>query len=377
MQKNDLLKNETIESILSPHPLSFMKLQSLCIFVMVWGVVIAWLVNFSQFRGVLASNPWFPVALWGLVLLLGGVVISLITIRWSVFFLYLAVFAGGVALLSWQNLLNQSALFIPFYSAAAAIAGFLIVEVYRRSHKYVITSMRIIFSGGVLTKRERIVRYDKISDIDTRQGILGQIFGFGTIIPVTQSGLGLGSDKSFAAAGAAGGGRLKLFGLFGGGRDVQTPRARSYYELHGVYPFREVKKTVENMVQGSVPTAYQKEQVEFHRQQVDIQKQMRDLLKQQVGGGRPRKAAAAAEASEDEVEEEEAPMPVKAKKKRPVNVVADDDDGQVFGTEQVDVQQQMKELLKKQRMLPQAPAEDAEAEEESDEDQDSGKSVTA
>jgi len=75
--------------------------------------------------------------------------------------------------------------------------------------------------------------------------------------------------------------KAKFFGAFGGGKEVQTPRARSYYELHGVYPYKEVKKLVEQMVQGSVITPYQEEQVEFQKEQVDIQKQMRDLLKVQ------------------------------------------------------------------------------------------------
>jgi hypothetical protein len=70
-------------------------------------------------------------------------------------------------------------------------------------------------------------------------------------------------------------------GLFGGGKEVQTPRARSYYELHGVRPYKEIKKIVETLVQGSVITQYQQEQVEFQKEQVDLQKEMRDLLKKQ------------------------------------------------------------------------------------------------
>ena len=44
---------------------------------------------------------------------------------------------------------------------------------------------------------------------------------------------------------------------------------------------RGIKKMVEELVQGSVITQYQQEQVEFQKEQVDIQKQMRDLLKMQ------------------------------------------------------------------------------------------------
>jgi membrane protein YdbS with pleckstrin-like domain len=290
MEKKVLLKNEQIERLLSPHPLSFMKLQALCIFVIVWGVVVWWLTKFSAYVSIFGGNIWYPLILWGLVLLLVGVVASLVAIQWSIFFLYLGVFAGGFGLIFWQHWENDTVLFLLVYSIAVSIVGFLIVELYRRSHKYVITNLRIIFKGGVLTKRERTVRYDKIADIDAKQGILGQIFGFGTIIPVSQSGFGLGSDKSFAAGGVeVGTKRARFFGFAGGGKEVQTPIARSYYELHGVYPYKDVKQLVEDVVQSHVPTQYHKEQVEFQKQQVDIQKQMRDLLHKQVSSKSRRK----------------------------------------------------------------------------------------
>jgi len=283
MNQDELLNNEKVEKTLSPHPLSFMRLQSLCIFLIVWGVLVGWLVNFSEYGGAFAANEWLSVLVWGLVLLLVGIVASLITIRWSIFFLYLGVFAGGVGLMMWQGWLKDASVFIPFYSLAVSIIGFLIVELYRRSHKYIISNLRITFKGGVLTKQERTLRYDKITDINAKQGIVGQIFSFGTIIPISQSGFGLGSDKSFAGGGVQlGGKKAKVLGIFGGGKDVQTPRTRSYYELHGVYPYKEIRKLVENMVQGSVITPYQQEQTEFQKEQVDIQKQMRDLLKKQT-----------------------------------------------------------------------------------------------
>jgi hypothetical protein len=149
-----------------------------------------------------------------------------------------------------------------------------------------ISNYRIVFKGGVITKKERTLRYDKITDINTKQGLLGQIFSFGTIIPISQSGFGLGSDNTFAAGGVqVGEKRVKFLGLFGGGKEVQTPRARSYYELHGVHPYKEVKLLVENLVQGSVITSYQQEQVDIQKEQVDIQREMRDLLKKQRNTG--------------------------------------------------------------------------------------------
>ena len=373
MQNIDLLKGEKVESSLSPHPLSFMRLQAVCIFLIVWGIVFGWLVNFSQFNSLLTSNVWFPLILWGIVLLLAGVIVALVSIKWSIFFLYLSVFVGAVVIILWQNLLSSSTSFIPFYSVAASIVGFFCVEIYRRSHKYMITDKRIIFTGGVLTKRTRTVRYDKISDINSQQGILGQIFGFGTIIPVSQSGFGLGGDKTFAAGGvAAGSQRFKFLGFAGGGQDVNTPRARSYYELHGVYPFREILKLVEDQVQGTVITPYQKEQVEFQRQQVDIQRQMRDLLKKQTHG-HTMKAAEPEDENEEEPEEEPETQTVKTHRLKPKLAQAEDEpEAEAFGKEQIDIQQQMKELLKKQRSIKAAAAQDEDASEDEDKDEADG-----
>ncbi len=284
MDQNDLLENEHVEKILSPHPLSFMSLQSLCIFLIVWGVLIGWFAIFSEWRDTLFGGFIQIIFSWSIVLLIVGVIASLLTIRWRIFFLYLGVVAGGIGLIFWQNWQDISGVVLPYYTILVSIIGFLIVELYRRSHKYIISNLRIIFKGGVVTKRERTLRYDKITDINAKQGILGQIFGFGTIIPISQSGFGLGSDQSFAAGGVELGTKKAGFlGIFGGGKEVQTPRARSYYELHGVHPYKEIKNLVENMVQINVITPYQQEQVAVQKEQVDVQKQMRDLLKKQIG----------------------------------------------------------------------------------------------
>ncbi len=362
MVKKELLKNEQVERILSPHPLSFMKLQTLCIFVIVWGIVVWWLTEFSEYAGMFSGNTWYPLILWGLVLLLVGVIASLVAIQWTIFFLYLGVFLSAIGLIFWQHWQNDIPLFIFIYSIAVSIVGFLIVELYRRSHKYVITNLRIIFKGGIFTKRERTIRYDKIADIDAKQGVLGQIFGFGTIIPVSQSGFGLGSDKTMAAGGVAvGGTKARLFGFAGGGKEVQTPIARSYYELHGVYPYKDVKQLVEDLVQSHVPTQYQQEQVEFQKQQVDIQTQMRDLLHKQVSD-KPRKKMV-----RQPVEEEEEPEEEEAVERVPRKKMVPPEEG--FQSEQVDIQQQMKDLLKKQKTARVNPPEEEEVEEEEAEEE--------
>ena len=69
MDEEEMLKSEKLEKTLSPHPLSFMRFQALCIFLIVWGVVAGWLINFSEYKGLFSGNEWFPVLVWGLVLL--------------------------------------------------------------------------------------------------------------------------------------------------------------------------------------------------------------------------------------------------------------------------------------------------------------------
>jgi hypothetical protein len=283
MDQDELLENEQVEKRLSPHPLSFMGLQSLSIFLILWGLIIGWLVNFSEYKGLFSGNWMIVIAVWSLGLLVVGVIASLLAIRWRIFFLYLAIALGGIGLVVWQGWYGDvTGIALPYYTVAVSIIGFLFVEVFRRSHQYIISNKRLVFRGGVFTKEERTLRYDKISDTNYKQGILGQIFGFGTITPISQSGFGLGADQSFAAGGiGVGTKKARFFGLFGGGKEVQTPRTRSYYELHGIFPFKEVKKLYEGLVQQRDITPYQQEQVEFQKEQRDLQKEMRDLLKKQ------------------------------------------------------------------------------------------------
>ena len=279
-----LLKDEHVEKILTPHPLSFMGLQSLWLFILLWGVLLWWLATFSQYASIF-SNQFVFLGTWLGVTVLAGIIASLIAIRWRILFFYVGILLLGTIILwqtGWVNDVGIVKTFVLVYSIAISALFSLSVFAYVKSHRYIITNLRIIFKGGIIKKRERTLRYDKITDVDGEQGILGQIFGFGTIIPITQSGFGLGSDQTFAAGGVeAQSKKIGIFGFAGGSKEVKTPRTRSYYELHGVYPYREIRKLVEEFIQGNVITPYQKEQVELQREQVELQKEMKEFLEKQ------------------------------------------------------------------------------------------------
>lgn len=360
MEAKELLKNEKVERVLSPHPLSFVKELSLCLFLIIWGLILLWLVNFSAYNDSFSSNGWYTIVVWGLVMLLFGVIVSLIQIKWTVFFLYLIVFCVGIIIMITQNWVGASNAFVPAYTIAISIIGFFFVDAYRRTHKYIITNHRIKLKGGIFTKRERIISNDKILDITEKQGILGQIFDFGTITPITQHELIPKSEKLIKLEG------LKSKKKKAKQKDqeadkeepLQAPMQKSYYELHGIYPYKEVKKFVEETIQGtSEPikplTTYQKEQHEFLEQQrdlqkaltpekLDIQKEMKKLPATQTKKMKKQQPVVAAEKEDEEEKGEE----------------------EAFQPEQLDVQKEMKELLKKQGEIKEEEIDEEETETE-------------
>jgi len=275
-----LLENEKIERELQPHPLSFMNLHILWIFLIIWGLFLAWLYHSSYWDGISDKNflrIGATFGIWLLGLLIFGIVASLLMIRWRIFFAYLAIFAFGVFLFWLGGVMDYADILIPVYTIFIALVFAAIIELYRRSHRYLITNLRLLLKGGMIVKRERSLRYEKIADIEYSQGILGKIFGFGNIIPVTHSGFGLGGDSSFAAGGVeAEGKKTGIFGFVGGAKEVKTPRTRSYYELHGIYPFKEIKNIIEKFVQEATIAPYQREQVMLQREMVDILKELKE-----------------------------------------------------------------------------------------------------
>jgi len=264
-----LLENEKKLNELVPHPLSFLKYHMLWLLPVIWGAVMLY------FYGGMSSSSidmMKGLTIWIAGMIVLGIVLSFLFIRWLIFLVYAAVSAAGILMLWYYNLWSNYRWFIPAYTILVFILGLFIVEVYRKSHKYIITNFRLITRGGIIIRKERSLRYDKIADLSSEQGILGRIFDFGNIIPITQSGFGLGDDEAIIGGGAGVEKKGKFFGFAAAGREISTPRARSYYELHGIHPFKEIKMLFEELVQDNTIAPYA-------RQQLEIQKKMLDLMK--------------------------------------------------------------------------------------------------
>jgi hypothetical protein len=75
---------------------------------------------------------------------------------------------------------------------------------YTRSFNYAVTSDGIIFKRQFMMSRsQRRMLYDNITEVNLSQGPIGTMLRFGSVLPMTASGLGLG-DESVGISAAAG-----------------------------------------------------------------------------------------------------------------------------------------------------------------------------
>ncbi|MEM2272722.1 MAG: PH domain-containing protein [Candidatus Bathyarchaeia archaeon] len=246
----ELFRNEKIEFSLRPHPLSFMRYYSVCLYLGFLAMALYMLYKW------LNQNVWLnPSISWILNVLFGiipGVspeeLVSLI-IFWAI--LVLSGFLIGVSWVSkmpllYMILIGSSGTLLEVYLFPealtkiatllfSAVLGLFLVEVYRRGHRFFLTSYRIIAVKKFIWKEVREVMYDKITDIYVHQGLLGRIFNYGTIIPISESGFGLGEDASLAAISAEAAAKRGSLGvIFSGKRSVNRPKASSYFSLYGI-----------------------------------------------------------------------------------------------------------------------------------------------
>ncbi len=132
--------------------------------------------------------------------------------------------------------------------AALAVLGLISAEVYRRSHRYIVTNARIFTHAGIFAPDERTVPLTKVNDIELDRHFIGRIFKFGTVIPLTGSGIGMGTN--FGAISGTAGKQLKLFGqpsigvTVTGGHSIQVPKTRTHEVLFGIHEPAKVRDII-------------------------------------------------------------------------------------------------------------------------------------
>lgn len=284
-----LLPGERLETELRPHPVAWAGRYFVAAFPALLGVGLAllfrsaWWATGSQgsafkFWNFLYGNTAAAYVYMFVGLILVGAIVAVTGIRWRTFFLYLAIGIGTAVLTYFLPATPEQG--IPLGLVMLTTPSMLWSELDRRSHRYTLTNLRILFSGGTVVKRERQLKYEAITDLDGTQGILSRMFDVGTLIPVTQSGFGLGADTSQAGF-AVGGGASKA-GVMGGaaisaggGKEVQTARAKTFHQLTGIRPYGETKYLLERLIQEATSTPYLREQVELQREMLGALKEMR------------------------------------------------------------------------------------------------------
>lgn len=265
----DLLKDERVDAYLKPHPLSFLKYYFANFYLILLAIALHFLylrlhelmelnTGFASFLNLLfgfiptmdAESLFFLIVFW-LILVLSGLLMGVLWVSKAPL-IYMLLIALAGTLVEVYSPIPQYLAFIPkatikiWLLGFFAFIGFILTESYRRGHKYFLTNYRIITVKKFIGKEVREVMYDKIADIYVDQGLLGRIFNYGTIIPVTESGFGLGENASLAYVSAT---PIKRSGIsvgFGGKKGVSRPRAATYFSLYGVSNPRKVRAIIVN-----------------------------------------------------------------------------------------------------------------------------------
>ncbi len=116
---------------------------------------------------------------------------------------------------------------------AVTLAALVAVDLYRRSFHYVITRHTVSIRGGLLSSTERSVMISKINDVVVVKPFLGKLLGYGHVIPVTATQIGLGETFSLTGVAAKVPKTPVEVGV-GGGRSIVDFRPRPNNSLFGV-----------------------------------------------------------------------------------------------------------------------------------------------
>lgn len=242
-----LLHGEEVEEFLRPHPLSFLRYHIFAVCLIVVAVALHrlysylqahlnalgfWGSMFSLVTGMPAQDAILLTVFW-VVLIVSGVLIGLLWVSKMPLICVVGVGAAGTFLELYYHHPPLTKLWVLVIAAASGMA---LTELYRRGHRYFITNYRIITRRGFIRREERDLIYDRITDVYVSQGLLGRIFNFGTVIPTTASGLGMGEETAMAgihAASTRGGGVIGA----GGGRGAQRP----HFSFYGIPKPRRVR----------------------------------------------------------------------------------------------------------------------------------------
>ncbi|MEX0568605.1 MAG: PH domain-containing protein [Candidatus Njordarchaeota archaeon] len=274
----NLLKGEKVLESMSPHPISFWPYYVFFLYYIIVGSYMYFKYDelLNSIMGVISIEIIaiiVLVILWWVILIIPALIFSILNIAWKWVILYTFIAVIGTALLA-KHVIELQHIWI--IATAIGIMGFILTESYRRSHKYIITNKRIIMGSymGLFGAYERSILYSQITDLTLNQGFLGKIMNYGTIIPLTASGLGTGADTAQVSVGVGAGAEKGGVGAGAGigvtgGREVTVPRGRSWFVLYGVPDPTRIYNLIEQQRVKREPAQYLQRQVELLEELVE------------------------------------------------------------------------------------------------------------
>ncbi|NIQ05638.1 MAG: PH domain-containing protein [Candidatus Korarchaeota archaeon] len=285
----DLLSEEQILAERTPHIVSFWPYYLYFLWYVIGSSLLLWKLDWfmdlvrssviGAFFGQTGVIVTFMVV-WWLLMIIPALIFSLLRIKWG----WVVGFAliATVATYLFHHF-NVTESFLLYATIGLGVLGLVLSDIYRRSHRYFLTSFRIITRLGFLGSTTRQTPYAQIDDLVTKKGFLGQIFNYASILPLTPPGIGTGSDEARVSVGVGGGvsgdakaGKVGAGAGVGveGGRSVTVPRSRTYFILYGIPHPDEVEELILERMREKEP-AFQVE-----RQTKILGKKLDQLIKE-------------------------------------------------------------------------------------------------
>jgi len=239
-----LLENEQAVLRLKPHLFSQIREYPFWLYVLllnlIWmGTLPSLGVPIAQFFQSLGSQSvvsriifelpsW---AAWSLLHVLPALLLGFLRLDWRGVLSFLTALALALVLAAWHPELK---LLKPRSMLYLSVLMLLYKELQRLSTEYVITNKRIIIIRKGIRETTRTLFYSKIHDLILSRDLLGKLLGYGTIVPLTASQLGIGASESSVSAGASGAGANIELGLAQSRKEVSSSADYSLYCIPAV-----------------------------------------------------------------------------------------------------------------------------------------------
>ncbi len=219
-------RNEELLLDLRPHPLAFASIYLVFSYILIVGLYFGFLYDESHmiFLNSFISGTTLKLLALSISLIVPLTAYSILKVswRWALLSLALSISSSALELMGYP-------LWIP--EVVVALVGLSTIDLYRRAHHYYVTNKRIVTELRFLVVKSRELPISKINDLVVEVPILGRLFGFGHVIPLTASGLGVGQDLALAGTSI----KVHRFDVgIAGGRTVTVPRTRTFLSLYGV-----------------------------------------------------------------------------------------------------------------------------------------------